>query len=982
MDALVSYDASLGAPKSATQRYSDIAGDIAAESGIAMGGQVLGAETGPLFFAIAPAAGAYGNYVKQQRQIERGERKDLSYGEMITSGLINAIPLSAMFKTGATVGETVTRQALLGTGIEAGREAISKGEQAIQEKRFPTLDDFYSVLEKGSHGTIMGAAAGGGLEAAKALTPAAKALWGRLAGKTEGEANAVLQQVAAEGTDGERKAAAELLDTVGQNLGLVRPTAKAAQESAQVLGQTTPSITLPRFAFDRPAREGATAADVLLAERAAIAQRGGAGAQFGSEASQAMAGSRPTPAQVETVAVRVGERPLGGFGSEAERIGSQVKQAPVKSAATSAADIQAALAERAPSSATTFERAYQEGQTQAGAVGLSQRLAAEQQAAVRAGDFDRARGLEDIARQIEANRLMSPERIPAASVLESTMVKPAGKVGRNMGSSLPTTEDILNEFSAIRGVGSKQGARKMSMEGGNISSKAMAGVAGAGVAGVGIASALASQPKMVEVETPAGIFRYDTSKYSDDEIDRDVAKKMTDFKKVQAAGDALNLRAQVANAPSEEAGLKMMLDWSNAQRAAALAAKTFIQAAGSRLPAAGRMASGVVGEYASGAIMGQMPTPGQVAQSAIESAPRGSTSLGANLLQFGAAGAAGEAARQAIDLNKPIDLETAAKAAALGGVRALAMKAVESGSVAKAETARQRRDFGEIDMYNDGKRLGIVLDPGARTNPDIKQVAGVKLSGGSAAFQQSAARINTPIVIDKVKELAGSTGNPDIDGKLNDTFFRARRLQEGQIYQTISALPNMKQKVEDWKQANSTAISEYKKWNANGKNENLVAAREARTKADDLHLQISNDLRRMGQGGLVNDLDTASKKIAELHTLEAAVGPTGKITEAKVWGQMYEDNPKRYKGDLGALMRIAAAQPGVLQDASAIPIKRGSWEDLVQVPMLRQFMTSPAGQSMFNQQRYGTMDPSFLAQMAGLGGQGAVNQAIRSIPLR
>lgn len=520
------------------------------------------------------------------------------------------------------------------------------------------------------------------------------------------------------------------------------------------------------------------------------------------------------------------------------------------------------------------------------------------------------------------------------------------------------------------------------MEGGNISTKAMAGVAGAGLAGVGIASALASQPKFVEVETPAGVLRYDASKYSDEEIDRDVANKVADFRKMQAAGDALALRAQVANSPDNESAFKLMLDWSNGRRAAAAAAKTFIQAAGSRLPAAGRMASGVAGEYASGAVMGEIPTPGQVAQSAIQSAPRGTTSLGSNLVKFGAAGVVGEAAREAIDADKVIDFRTASEAAALGGLRAVAMRAAETGSRAKSETSRQRRDLGEIEMYNDGKRLGIVLDPGARTNPDIKQVAAVKLSGGTTPFQEKAARVNTPIVMEKVKELAGSTGNPQTDEKLSPSFFIARRLQEGRIYDQISSLPDMKQKVEDWKQANSTAISEYKKWSNTGKNENLVAAREARARADDKHLEISNSLRRMGQGNLINELDAAAKKIGELHTLEAAVGPTYKITDAKVWGQMYRDNERRYQGDLKSLMRIAASQPGVLQDASAIPIKGASWQDLVQVPMLRQFMASGAGQSMFNQQRYGTMDPSFLAQMAGLGAQNVANEAYRPTPLR
>ena len=77
-DALAAYDKSLGEekPKQSESSLKQIAGDIATEAGVSTAGQLIGGATGPVYFLVAPAAGAYGNYLKQQREIERGVRKD------------------------------------------------------------------------------------------------------------------------------------------------------------------------------------------------------------------------------------------------------------------------------------------------------------------------------------------------------------------------------------------------------------------------------------------------------------------------------------------------------------------------------------------------------------------------------------------------------------------------------------------------------------------------------------------------------------------------------------------------------------------------------------------------------------------------------------------------------------------------------------------------------------------------------------------
>lgn len=74
------------------QSIANFAKGLATEVAVGGAGQALGALTGPGYFAIAPASGAYGNYLKQQQEIERGERKELSYGEMVSAALITRFP--------------------------------------------------------------------------------------------------------------------------------------------------------------------------------------------------------------------------------------------------------------------------------------------------------------------------------------------------------------------------------------------------------------------------------------------------------------------------------------------------------------------------------------------------------------------------------------------------------------------------------------------------------------------------------------------------------------------------------------------------------------------------------------------------------------------------------------------------------------------------------------------------------------------------
>lgn len=1040
IDSLVEYDKSLGAKQSPSDKLANLAGDVALEAGYSIAGQIAGAETGPGYFLIAPAAGAYGNYIKQQREMERGDRKDLSYSEMISSALINLIPASAMFKTGATVAQTVGKQAALGAVTAATPAAV---EMAMSENRFPTLDEYYSVLKRGTQGAVIGGAAGSGLEMAKRLSPIAKEIWNRLSGKTQTEVNQTLNQIVERGSEGERRAAAEILDTVGQDLGLVRPVTKPAEESARVLqavgsaeesaGRLLGEETLRGQSGSERAQ---TAAQELWQEAQAKKQAAIRGtAEAAAETVRSAAPIAPRVLSPAEEAAQVFQRAGNAQESAARFLGPEAVQAEL-AARQAAAQAQAqreelirrtaqgatsAVEQAAPIPARALSPAEEAAQTlqsvgaareSAGAFqqAMEGRMSGETAKALRARaererQFAQARA-EELQQNVRGSQLAgeesvvmgsSPERMQM-NVLDTrsgAAARERERLRQRMGIQeevLPTTEDVLNEFGAIRGVGSKQKARRMSMEGGSVSVGTLAAAAGVGAAGIGIASAVAAQPKTIVIETPAGEFKYDSSKWSMEDIQKDVQTKMLDAQKTQAASDHLELRKNYENAPDPKTRLELMLNWSKSQRQAGspmrtmagAAGETLTQAVGSRFNIGGRALSGAAGEFIRAALAeGRAPTGGEMVAGAISAAPRGTTNPALNLAKFAGARMAGEAVKEGIDEGKFIDFKTAANMAALGGVEGMGMMAAERGLRSKAETSRQRRDLGEIAMFDDAKRLGVILDPAGQTNPSGKQVALVKAAGGSTKFQQDAARVNTPIVMEKFRELAGTTRNPNLDAQMDETFFRARRMEEGRIYDRISSVPGLRTVVADWKQANSDAINEYRKWSNTGKNENLVAAREARNRADNLHVQIERGVTSAGfPPALVTELDRARKKIGELHTIEAAMGPTNKPTDMKVLGQMYEDNRNRYDGDLRTLMRIAAAQPGVLQNASAIGVTRLTKEDLTRLPLASKFLMSRPGQSFANRQSYGVEDPQFAAQLARFASGNVVEEAMRPVPYR
>jgi hypothetical protein len=844
------------------QSIANFAKGLATEVAVGGTGQALGALTGPGYFVIAPASGAYGNYLKQQQEIERGERPELSWGEMVSSALINTIPGGAVTKVGAkflkpatelagkTIGKTAAQigeqaavRATEGAVVGAGAKTV---ETAIEDKRWPTYDEYLGVVKSG--GALGGAIGAGEKVVGPVLSKGASKMWNRLSGKTQQEVAQELTAIRNTGTAEERQAAGEIIDEVGQRMGLVNPRPKSAEEAAKVIG---------------------TAAEV-------------------PKSGEAVSSSK----------VFFGEKP-----TEIARVGQE----------------------------SAIEQAFAEGQTQAGARGLQSRLAQEQQASIRAGDFDRARELEDIGRQIEARRLTSPEQIPSEAALRSSMVKPAGKVGRLMGTDMPTTEDIIQEFQNVPGIKGRAGAREMLLSGAGASVAAGAAEAMQDDGGSKFSSPIDSY-EIVHPDPRLGTLRYNAKDWNEDSILRDINKKELELVKIDAAAPQLMIREKwqqiedardrgdITDIEASAQQMQLMKETPISEIGLATAARIGFPVVGEALTSRrgggmiGRVGGSMVGEAVGSMIEGEPVTAGKVLGAGVSAIPGGTQGkLAKNILKFAGAQLGGEVTKEAIDRQDFISFKNAAMAAAEGGAGAASMKLMEKAARGLASAATKRGEWAVIKTLTGANELGLIVDPTIYQDA-LPKAALMKVAGGSTKFQEAASRINYPRMTEAVESVLNAPAGTSFDR----AFFLQEKIKLGKPYEKIAAVSKRAENaLDDWKVANETmsvnAAAAGAEKNPKARLEYREAARKAKDDAEKAFAVIQTEAYATGNGHLVKDLQDARRQYARLYAIKSAVNEaSGKIENPAAWGVMYEAGVP-FDGKMEKLARLSAIMPEVLQ---------------------------------------------------------------------
>ena len=892
---------------------------------------------------------------------------------MVASALINTIPGGVATKVGAkvlkaptaaigrTVGERAARigeQAVIrgteGAVVGAGAKTV---ETAIEDKRWPTYDEYLSAVKSGA---AFGGAVGVGEKAApsipegvRKISKGASKIWNRLSGKTQQEVAQELATIRNTGNPEERQAAGEIIDEVGQRMGLVNPRPKSAQESAaQLATAVEPPVT---GSAERSARallgdeaveigqaaEMAKKQDSILSQQAAEMAKRQASIRTAEQQQQAVEMAKrqaavppaEKSASVFEQAFTEGQTQVGAQGLRARLAAEQQaaeiaqKQIPVPPA---------------KQSASVFERAFEEGQTQAGARGLSARLGAEKQAGVRAEDFQRARSLEDIARQIEAGRLSAPERIPSEATLRATMVKPAGKVGRSMKTDMPTTEDIVQEFQNVPGIKGRAGARDMGLA-----------AAGAPVA-AGVAAAMQEddgaplKPKadayeVVHPDPRIGTLKYDAKKWNEDSILQDINKKEMELVKIDVAAPSLLFRekyqqiedardrGEITDMEAETQQFQLMRPNSIKDMGMAMAARIGFPILGEALTrkrarGLGRVPGAMVGEAVGSMIEGMPVTAGGVLGAGVAAFPGGvQGQFAKNLLKFVGAEIGEEMTKEAIDRGDLISFKRASIAATEGVGGAVGMKLMDKAARAVSSQVAKRGDWAVIKTLAGANELDLITDPTIYRDSWPTSIM-MKLAGGSNKFQETVSRINYPRMTEVVEGILGVPAKTSFDRP----FFITMKKKLGEPYEKIAAVSKQaRSAVDDWKVANES-ISVNSKAAASETNPKVriqyrEAASKAREDADKAFAVIQTEAYATGKGNLIDDLVKSRKQLARMYAIKASVNEaSGKIEYPGAWGEMYEAGA-RFDGNLEKLARLAAIMPEVLQPPQSMirkqPIK-------------------------------------------------------------
>ena len=815
-------DEYLRGSQSAASKVANLVGDIGTEASVSMAGQALGAATGPGYAVIAPAAGLYGNYLKQQREISRGDRKGYSLGEGIASAFLNLIPGQSIAKstvqtvakkTGEEIAKGVVKQAAVGAPATMVGGQI---ETAIEEKRFPTYDEYLTLAKSGAiTGAIAGA--GEGMIAGAELSKEAKGLWKRLAGKGEQELAETIGQIRESGSAAERKAASEIFDEIGQRTGILRSRAIS----------------------------------------------GG----FGSEETAIMAGSRPTGGM---------EAPMG------------LAEGPAKSAQESAQIMQAAA--RRPELSTQLTAARAE----------------ELQQALRGGQLA---GPESTAftGPYERTQLSFIDTRRGQSARERARMEQALGIKEE---SLPTTEDIIQEFQTVPGIKGRAGVRELGL----------ASVGG----GVGLAAADMAAGKdapaegdigTVELEHPyLGVLRY-TPDWSKEEIQKDLQQKEIEYQKIQLASPQLDLREKFEAATTPAEKLSVLQEFGPV--GAAMGVRMAGGAAAGYAPPIARPFIGMGTEATALALEDKPITAGKMGRAAAEYTVAGkSGELAKNALKFLGINVAGEQIEEFIDRGGAITLDAAARRAAEGGGQALLMKALDKGKLAAAQKSAISKSDGELirtlTLANEG---GLVIDPVMFSRTAGRQAA-MKVAGGSQEFHNYASIVNEPRVLKLAKEDIG------IDGTLSDLAFTVRRMQLGEAYRDVAKVsPAAEASVNEWRKMNDLARDAYRKVQSKADTEALDAARVYKQKANEAFDAIVAEAEKLPNGeDLILRLRAAQKQIAKTYAVEAATNTaTGRIDNAQVWGFMW-DQKVPFDGNMETLARVARSMPQVMADTSKISI--------------------------------------------------------------
>ena len=432
-----------------------------------------------------------------------------------------------------------------------------------------------------------------------------------------------------------------------------------------------------------------------------------------------------------------------------------------------------------------------------------------------------------------------------------------------------------------------------------------------------------------------GTLRYPASKWNEQQISADLNVKREAANRIAQGYPQFLATEAWLKAKTPEDGLAALYDWaaSNPRQLVGEGAKLAIQAYGvtrgggakTMAQEAAQMAQragfGALSELVGGAIKGQMPTKGQIAQTAIETAPgvsstagKGPEEVAANILKLTGFGMAGEGAKQALE-GKGYDIKKIEEAGLGGGLSALGMHLTDSGARAASAWKKVQQDAPLMKTLEQANNEGLLIDLSKLPTAGLGTSAGTIASGGQSLMQEAFSKVNQRTMKDKLTQFFNV---PDLVEGLN-----ARKDYYNGVYKQVANLSPAAAAAElDWQKA-MNEWSDASRLSRFGEKATVRAtarddARIALADANSAFQKMVSEANAAGNPNLVNDLKQARVKLAQIHSVQTAVNPATGNIDGRIIGDAYKDNPKYFTDILETIGRLGAAMPEVVQDPQMI----------------------------------------------------------------
>ena len=846
--------------RSFKESAGNIAGDIATEVGISLAGQGIGGMMGPGYFAVAPAAGAYGNYKSQQRQIERGDRAKYAPGEMLSAALINLLPGATLGKVAAPIAKAVAgsggrlaqiggaaaANAVIGGGIGAGAKTV---ETAVDDKRVPTVEEYASSILGGG---ALGAIIGGSGEASKGLLKVSKELWSKIKGKKVNELSAYEQD-----DPSVRALFRELSQRSREEAELVRPSTR--QETEAILRDAPLIYTqdeIERGLRPVPVKSAKDSAEALndLKRKEILA--------FEQKVKSEDVANRLRSQDFQKARLEEQKQIV----EEARQIIEQNRLGNQES--------------------TTFTGSPEQTQ-------LS-RLDTERGNALR----ERARINEKLGRGPEQSLPTQQEVINEAANYPG------------IGSPSRAREMGLGAL-AVGGLGLAGG------------SDAQAAAASPNKTNMNVETQL-SEGIGDESKTPIGYrvkykgeelyFPFGTSM---EKIQKNLSERnLTDKTREQLAAQIQGL-GKMAEMGFENQSLLRKEEARNAPPLLNQIPPTVINALSMYGSPFTRFAGGLTADAISQYLNnnGKLSMPSAVRGGLTNLIPIKSGQTARNAALIGVGEAAGEVFEKAMD-KKVASAGDVLRAGASGVAGIGTQGMVDRGRYA-AKQFERRTSQGAHDLVTSANDLNLLIDPSMFQQNGVGPIL-VQASGGQNALRQYLSNKNQPQLKQIASEIAGFKGKD-----LSSDNFNGQLLLNGDAYRNFSTLggtaPSL---LKEWKDFSSDTRRLYRQANESGDSRIRSEAKAAQLNAENAFQKMEALAVSQGKVGLISELRIAKENTAKLYAIRAGTNEARNSFDAKVLGMMLEDGAG-FTGSLKKLALIAQGMPDVVRDPFNSTLKFG-----------------------------------------------------------